>query len=249
MDEGIHWRSNKYLMFSVSVVSDSLWPQGLQHARLPCPSPTPRACSNSCPFESVMPSNGNALAIVNVSFSIMVFFGCMSKSGIAGPEALFLVFLRSLNTVLHSGCTNLYSHQQYRKVPFSPHSLQHFSSVHFSCSVVSVSLQPNGLQHAGLLCQSPTPGALSNSYPSSRWWIQPSHPLLSPSPPTFNLSQHQDIFTWVTSLHQVAKVLEFLLQHQSFQWTPGLISFRMDSQVFSNTTLQKHQFFGPQLSL
>ena len=47
--------------------------------------------------------------------------------------------------------------------------------------------------------------------------IQPSHPLLSPSPPAFN-SQHQGLFQWVNSLHQVAKVLEFQPQHQSFQW-------------------------------
>ena len=50
--------------------------------------------------------------------------------------------------------------------------------------------------------------------------IQPSHPLSSPSPPAFNLSQHQGLFKWVSSLHQVAKVLEFQLQYQSFQWTP-----------------------------
>ena len=48
--------------------------------------------------------------------------------------------------------------------------------------------------------------------------IQPSHPLLSPSPPAFNLSQHQGLFKWVSSSSQVAKVLEFQLQHQSFQW-------------------------------
>ena len=53
--------------------------------------------------------------------------------------------------------------------------------------------------------------------------IQPSHPLLSPSPPAFNLSQHQGLFKWVSSSHQVAKALEFQLQHQSFQWT-----FRVD---------------------
>ena len=47
--------------------------------------------------------------------------------------------------------------------------------------------------------------------------IQPSHPPLSPSPPTFNLSQHQGLFQWVSSSHQVAKVLEFHLQHQFFQ--------------------------------
>ena len=48
--------------------------------------------------------------------------------------------------------------------------------------------------------------------------IQPSHPLSSPSPPAFNLSQQQGLFQWVSSSHQVAKVLEFQLQHQSFQW-------------------------------
>ena len=57
--------------------------------------------------------------------------------------------------------------------------------------------------------------------------IQPSHPLSSPSPPALNLSQHQGLFKWVSSSHQVAKILEFQLQHQSFQWTP-LVSFRMD---------------------
>ena len=48
--------------------------------------------------------------------------------------------------------------------------------------------------------------------------LQPSHPLLSPSPPAFNLSQHQGLFQGVSSSHQVAKVLEFQSQHQSFQW-------------------------------
>ena len=50
--------------------------------------------------------------------------------------------------------------------------------------------------------------------------IQPSHPLSSPSPPAPNPSQHQGLFQWVNSSHEVAKVLEFQLQHQSFQWTP-----------------------------
>ena len=53
--------------------------------------------------------------------------------------------------------------------------------------------------------------------------IQPSHPLPPSSPFAFNLSQHQGLFQWVSSLHQVAKVLEFQLQHQSFQWI-----FRID---------------------
>ena len=50
--------------------------------------------------------------------------------------------------------------------------------------------------------------------------IQPSHPLSSPSPPAFNLSQHQGLFKWVSSSHEVAKVSGFQLQRHSFQWTP-----------------------------
>ena len=50
--------------------------------------------------------------------------------------------------------------------------------------------------------------------------IQPSHPLWSPSPPALNLSQHQGLLKWVSSLHQVVKILEFQIQHQSFQWAP-----------------------------
>ena len=90
-------------------------------------------------------------------------------------------------------------------------------------------LWPHGLQQARLLCPSLSPGACSNSCPLSQW----CHPTISssvpPSPPAFSLSQHQGLFQWVSSSHQVAKVLELQLQHQSFQWEySGLISFRMD---------------------
>ena len=87
--------------------------------------------------------------------------------------------------------------------------------------------------------------------------IQPSHPLLSPSPPAPNPSQRQSLFQWVISSHEVAKVLEFQLQHHSFQRTPrtdllqnGLVGSPCsprDSQE-SNTTVQKHQFFSAQPS-
>ena len=58
--------------------------------------------------------------------------------------------------------------------------------------------------------------------------IQLSHPLSSPSLPALNLSQHQGLFNWVRSLHQVVKGLELQLQHQSFQWIFRTVSFRMD---------------------
>ena len=95
-----------------------------------------------------------------------------------------------------------------------------FSSVQFSHSVMSDTLWHHGLQHSRPPCPSPAPRVYSNSCPLSPWW-HPSHPLLSPSP-TFSLSQHQGLFQWVSSSHQVVKVLE--LQHQSFQWI-----FRVDS--------------------
>ena len=81
------------------------------------------------------------------------------------------------------------------------------------------------MQHARLPCPSPTPRACSGSCPLSRWSIQPSHPLLSPSPPSFNQSQHQGLFKWVGSLHQVAKVLEFQLQQHSFRRTPRTLEW------------------------
>ena len=76
--------------------------------------------------------------------------------------------------------------------------------------------------------------------------IQPPHPLLSPSPPLFSFSQHQGLFQWVNSLHQVAKVLEFQLQISPSNEYLGLISFRMDwldllaVQGSLKSFLQKH---------
>ena len=84
----------------------------------------------------------------------------------------------------------------------------------FSRSVVSDPLWPHELQHVRLPCPSPTPGAYSNSC-RLNWGC---HPLSSPFPSVFNLSQHQGLFQWVSSSHQVDKVLELPLQHQSFQW-------------------------------
>ena len=94
-------------------------------------------------------------------------------------------------------------------------SLFHIS-VQCSRSVTSDSLWLHGLQYTRLPCPSPTPGAHSNLCPSSRW-----HPTISssvaPFSSAFNLSQHQDLFKWVSSSHQVTKVLEFQFQHRSFQ--------------------------------
>ena len=102
------------------------------------------------------------------------------------------------------------------------------SSVQFCCSVVSDSFPPYELQEARPPCPSPTPRVYPNSCLLSRWCHPTSHPLSSPFPPALNPSQHQGLFQWVNSSHEMAKILEFQRQHQSFQWTPGLISFRVD---------------------
>ena len=89
--------------------------------------------------------------------------------------------------------------------------------------------------------------------------IQPSHPLSPPSLFAFNLSQHQGLFQCVGSSHQVPKILELHLHISSSNAYSESISFRLDwldllavqglSRVFSNTIVQKHQFFGAQPSL
>ena len=102
------------------------------------------------------------------------------------------------------------------------------SSVQFSHSVMSNSLQPRGLQHARPPCPSPAPGAYSNSCPSSQWCHPTISSLSSPSPPAPNPSQHKGLFQWVSSSHQVAKVLSFSFDTSPSNEQPGLISFRMD---------------------
>ena len=92
------------------------------------------------------------------------------------------------------------------------------SSVQFSHSVMSNSSWPHGLQHARLPCPSPTPEACSNSCPLS-WWC---HPIISSSVVPFSSclqsSSASGSLPGVSSSHQVAKVLDLQLQHQSFQW-------------------------------
>ena len=77
-------------------------------------------------------------------------------------------------------------------------------------------LQPHRMQHTSSPCPSPNPKLAQTHDHRVSDDNLPSHPLSSPSPPSFNLSQHQGLFKWVSSSHQVAKVLGFQLQHQSF---------------------------------
>ena len=134
-----------------------------------------------------------------------------------------------------------------------------FSSVQISCSVMSDSLRPHELQHARPPCPSPTPGVHSDSRPLSQW----CHPAISssviPSPHAPNPSQHQSLFpmsqlfTWGGQGIGVSALATFLPKNTQdwfpLEWT-GWISLQSKglSRVFFNTTVQKHQFFGTQLS-
>ena len=93
---------------------------------------------------------------------------------------------------------------------------------------MSDSLWPHELQQTRPPYPSPAPGVHPNPCPLSSDAIQPSHPLSPSSPPAFNLSQHQGDFQRVSSFYQLVKVLEFQLQHQSFQWIFRVDFFRID---------------------
>ena len=144
--------------------------------------------------------------------------------------------------------------------PYRPTQiLIQFSSVQFTCSVVSDSLWPHELQHARPPCPSPTPGVHSKSHPSS-WWCHPAisssvvpfsfFPQSLPASESFPMSQ---LFAWGGQSIRVS-ALALVLQINTQGWSPsewtGWVSLQSLglSRVFSNTTVQKHQFFGAQLS-
>ena len=143
-----------------------------------------------------------------------------------------------------------------------PHSKQkeQFNSVQFSRSVMSDSLWSHGLQHARSPCPSPTPRVYSTSCPLSRWChptisssVIPfsSHPQSFPESGSFQMSQLFSSGGQSIGVSALASVLQMTIQDWSpLGWT-GCISLQSKrlSRVFSNITVQKHQFFSAQLSL
>ena len=150
-------------------MSDSLSPHGLQHTRLPCPSPSPGACSNSCLL--------SRWCHPTISYSVDPFSSCLQSFPASVQFSLVSQSCPTLCDPMNCSMPGLSGH----------HQLSEFTQTH--------------VHRVGDA-------------------IQPSHSLFSPSPPAPNPSQHQSLFQWVNSSHEVAKVLEFQLQHQSFQSTP-----------------------------
>ena len=138
-------------------------------------------------------------------------------------------------------------------------TLKDFSSVQFSRSVVSNSLRPNGLQHTRPPCPSQTPGAYSNSCPSS-WWCHPTisfsvvpfSSCLQSFPSSGSLPVNQLFGSGGQSIGSFSFSISLSNEHSgliSLGWTCWIsLQSKGLSRVFSNTTVQKHQVFGAQLS-
>ena len=147
-------------------------------------------------------------------------------------------------------------HHQLLKLIQTPESgIELVSSVQFSPSFVSDSLRPHGLQHSRLPCSSPTPRAYWNSCPLSRW----CHPTISssvvpfssclqsfPAPGSFPMSHFFTSGGQSIGVSASASVLQWIFR-TDFGWIS--LQSKGPSRVFSNTTVQKHQFFSAQLSL
>ena len=177
--------------------------------------------------------------------------------------------LQSLSTKTWMGLGETdFKRSAFRRLLFCPYTKFHqgrrkwnyrFSSVQLNCSVMSDSLWHHELQHARTLCPSPSPGVHSNPCPSSRW----CHPEISSSVISFSSCLQSlpksesfpttQLFTWGGQSTGVSALASFLPKNTQ-DWSPsewtGWISLQSKglSRVFSNTTVQKHQFFSAQLS-
>ena len=197
------------VLFSRSVVFDSLRPQGLQHTRLLCPSPTPGAHSNShvhrvgdaiqpsCPLLSPYPTAFNLSQNQGL-------FQCLPKKSMKHSLKFLVKCLWGMR---------------------SPVTSSQFSLVAQSCPTLC---DPMNHSTPGL----PVHHSLPESTQTLVHWvsdaIQPSHPLSSPSPPALNLSQHLGLFKWVTLHIRLPKSWSFGFNISPSSEHPGLISFRID---------------------
>ena len=137
-----------------------------------------------------------------------------------GPDAMILVFWMLSFKPAFPLFSSSSSRSSLVPLHFLPLGWDHLHSVWFSsvAQLYPTLCSPMDCSMSGFPVHHQLPELAQTHVHRVRDAIQPFHPLLSPSPPAFNLSQHQDLFQGVSSSHQVAKELEFQLQHQSFQW-------------------------------
>ena len=221
------------VQFSRSVVSNSLWPHESQHARPPCPSPTPGVHSDSCP--------SNQWWHPAISSSVIPFSSCREPAWGTPPMA----------KVMRKEAWHTQRSDQVSGNPLFPASTPK--------TRVCFMLSPTPLTLRGGFPPSPFPRAHSDSRPSSPWCnpaisssVVPfsSCPQSLPAWESFPVSQ---LFSWGDQSTGVSALASFLPK-KSQSWSPsewtGWMSLQSNglSRVFSNTTVQKHQFFGAQPS-
>ena len=223
------------VQFSSSVVSDSLWPHGLQHTRLPCPLSIP----------GLMYTHTHTHPHTPQYTWWEDEWGCFESMSLYINLRIF-ANLKIFNLLIIG------------------HEMDHYICLYFSAqvsySVMSDSLQPHGLHHTRLPCPSPNPGVYSNSYPSRQWCYPTissfdipfsSHIQSFLASGSFPMSQFFTSGCQTTGASASASVLPMNIQDWSPLGLTGLISLQSKglSRVFSNTTVQKHQFFSAQFSL
>ena len=180
-------------------MSDSLRPHGLEHARPPCPSSL-GVCSDSCPL--------SWWCHPTIFSSVVPFSSCLQSFPASGSSLISQIFTSGGQSIGVSGSASVL-----------PMNIQDW----FPLGLTGlISLQPHELQHARLPRLSLSPRICSNSCSLTWGCYLIITSSAAPSPPALNLSHHQGLFQWVSCSHQVARVLELQLWHQSFRWRFGI---------------------------
>ena len=187
----LYWQSHKgspnllSVQFSCSVVSNSLWPRGLQHFRLPSSSPTPGACLNSCP--------SSRWCHPTISSSVVPFSFCLQSFPASGSFPMSQFFT--------SGGQSIWASASASVLPKNIQDFRiSFSIDWFDLLAVQGQAPSPASQFESISSSVPFPFQVDSKAVWGRWnsdAIQPFYPLLSLSPSAFNLSQHQDLFQWV----------------------------------------------------
>ena len=210
------------VQFSCSAMSDSLRPHESQHARPPCPSPTPRVHSNSCP--------SSRWCHPAISSSVVPFSFCLQSFPASESFPISQLFTSGGQIIGESASASVL-----------PMNL-------FSHSVVSDSLWPHGLQHTRLSCLSPFPRAFSNSCPSCHPLLLPS---IFPRIRVFS-NESFLLIRWpkywscsfsISPFNENSGLISFRIDWLISLQSKGLL------RVFSSTSIQQHQFFDSQPSL
>ena len=210
-------------MFNHQLVSTYLWPHGLQHAGLPCPSLSPRISSHSSPLSQ--------WCHPTISSSVGPFSSCLQSFPASESLPMSQLFASGGQYWSFSFCisnSNEYSELISFRMDWFKHFGVQFSSVQ-SLSRVWLFVTPCTAAHLASL-------SITNSWSLLK--------LMSIESVMTADSQHQGLFQWVNSSHEVHKVLEFQLHHQSFQWTPRT-DFLQDGLVVSSCSPRDSQESSP----